>query len=225
MENKLVSEEQLGQIVRYAHAVGIDLCEAVLQKKIAPPDAVMAAYAESIGLPFVHLPDISVAEEVVVQVDPKTVRQYSFVPVSIDQGHVLLATTKPVIPDVADELRMIFNLPVRCVICTPTELSAAIAKYYPRGATRMIQAEQNKVPSPQSVAKKPKRAEPMSDEEKKDLILKTFAAFNFTVAFVYFASPYLPLPRMIVNSSSLTLLAGAVLACVAAFTTWKLQSR
>ena len=224
-ENKLVSKEQLEQVVRYAYAVGIDLCEAVLQKKIAPSDAVMAAYAESIGLPFVHLADISIDEDVVVQVDPKTVRQYSFVPVSIDQGHVLLATTKPVIPDVADELRMIFNLPVRCVICTPAELSAAIAQYYPRGATRIIQADRGKIPSLQPVTGKPKPIEQMSDAEQRDRLFKTVATFNFTVAFVYFASPFLPLPRIIVNSSSLTLLVGAILGGVTAFAIWKASSR
>ena len=225
-ENQLVSAEQLEQVARYAHAVGIDLCEAVLQKKIAPPDVVMAAYAESVGLPFVHLPDISVDEEIVVQVDPKTVRQYSFVPVSIDQGHVLLATTKPVIPDVADELRMIFNLPVRCVICTPTELSAAISKYYPRGATRMVQAEQGKVPLSQQSAKKPKSVEPMSDEDKRDRFLKTLATFNFTVAFVYFAASFLPVPRIIANLSPVMLLLfGAIVGVVAASVMWKNLSR
>ena len=56
MENKLVSAEQLEQVTRYARAVGIDLHEAVLQKKIAPSDAVMMAYAESVGQKNVLFP-------------------------------------------------------------------------------------------------------------------------------------------------------------------------
>ena len=232
--NKLVSEEQLKQIVSYAHAVGIDLCEAVLQKKIASPDAVMMAYAESVGLPFAHLADLSVDEEVAAQVEPMTARQHSFVPVSVDHGYVLLATTKPVIPDVVDELRIIFNLPVRCVICTPSELSAAIAQYYPRGAVRVTKAEPKvepeakrvKVPPvQQSAEEKMQPLEPMSEEDKKDRLWKTVAAFNFTVASVAFASLYLPPSWKLGLSFSMFLMLGAIVGSVTALITWRLSSR
>ena len=221
-DNGLVSEEQLKQIVSYAHAVGIDLYEAVLQKKIAPPEAVMMAYAESLGLPFVHLADISIDEEVAAKIDPMTARQYSFVPVSIDQGHVLLVTTKPLIPDIVDELRMIFNLPVRYVICTPAELNVAITTYYPRGTARIAKAERSKEPPPTTENKKPKPATPMNDADKRDRLLQTFATFNFTVAFVFFSSYYLPLPKgMGIPFGILTVVIGGIAASIA----WKLGSR
>jgi len=226
LANKLVSEEQLKQTTQYASAVGIDLHEAVLQKKIAPPDAVMMAYAESVGLPFVHFTDISVDEEVTVQIDPVTARQYSLVPVSIDQGFVQVAATKPVVPDVADELRMIFNLPVRCVICTPAELSAAITEYYPRGAVRMTKPEQRTPePKPKPVPKQKKTAEPMNAEDMKDRTMKTFAAFNFTVALVYFSSFYTPLWRWMGDSSILLLTLGAFVGGVVALIVWRMSSR
>ena len=227
--NQLVSGEQLKQIASYAQAVGIDLHEAVLQKKIAPPEAVMMAYAESVGLPFVHLADVSVDENVVVQVEPMTARQNSFVPISIDQGHVLLATTKPILPDAADELRMTFGLPVRCVLCTPTELSDAIARYYPRGAVRVANTEPEKasvpVPKPK---KKPKPTEPISVEEMKNRAMMSFVAFNFSFAFVFFLVYYLHIPRVIYNSDYcfwLVVLLGFLTGGLAALTMWKISSR
>ena len=224
LANKLVSREQLTQIDSYAHAVGIDLCEAVLQKKVAPPEAVMMAYAESLGLPFVHFDDLSIDEAIAAQVDPMTARRCSFVPISIDQGHVLLATTKPVLPDVADELRMIFDLPVRCVICTPAELSAAIVKHFPRDAARVTKIEHSNEPVP--VAKeKPKPVEPMNDAEKKDRLLKSFMTFNFTFALIYFASSYLFFPRWVVNSTPLLLLFCVIVSGIAAGIAWKTLSR
>jgi len=226
-EDKLVSVEQLKQIARYAHAVGIDLHEAVLQKKIASPEAVMMAYAESVGLPFMHLGEVSFDEEVTVQVDPMTARQHSFVPISIDHGHVLLAATKPVVPDVVDELRMVFNLPVRCAICTPAELSAAIVKYYPRDSSRIIKVDQAKAPPPEVkklTAKKPKPVEPMNNEEMKELLLKSFVAFNFSFAFVCFALNYLELLRGIYNEwyyFPVLILFGIIAGGLAAFVTWR----
>jgi len=227
IEQKLVSDEQLKQIIQYAHAVGIDLHEAVLQKKLAPPDAVMMAYAESIGIPFMHLADVSVDETVAAQIDPMTARQYSVVPVSIDHGYVLLLTTKPIIPDIADKLRMVFNLPVRCAICTPAELSDAIAQYYPRDTARMVSAERNKVFRPQPVTKKPQKpVKPMNQEEKKDRFMKTFAAFNFMFAFTFLATYYLPLPRWIGGQSFLFFLfLGVLLGGIASRAAWKALSR
>jgi hypothetical protein len=224
-DNKLVSVEQLKQIVAYAHAVGIDLYEAVLQKKIAPPDAVMMAYAESIGLPFIHLSGVSIDEEVAARIDPMTARQHSFVPISIDQGHVLLATTKPIIPDVADKLRMIFNLPVRCVICAPAELNVTITTHYPRGTAQIANTERSNILAPQKTppAKPLKPAEPMSEAESKDRFLKTFVAFNFTFAFVYFSLHYLPLLKGM--GFSTFVLIGIVTSGIAAGITWKTLSR
>ena len=225
-EQRLVSDEQLAQSIQYAHAIGIDLCEAVLQKKIAPPEAVMMAYAESIGLPFVHLADVSVDEEVAAQIDPMTARQYSVVPVSIDHGHVLLATTKPIIPDIADELRMVFNLPVRCAICTPAEMNDAIAKYYPRDAVRIVKTDRSKVSQPQPVPKKPQQpVKPMGKEEIKERLMKTFATFNFTFAFTFLTPYFLPIPRWIGDQTVLFLFLGFLLGGIAARGAWKSASR
>ena len=231
LENKLVSVEQLTQVTSYAHAVGIDLHEAVLQKKIASPEAVMMAYAESVGLPFIHLADVSVDESVALHIDPMIARQYSFIPISIDQGHVLLATTKPVILDVMEELRMAFDLPVRCVICTPADLSAALTEHYPRGAVRIARTEPN--PAPQTVSKPKKKpvpipAEPMGDEAINDRFWKSVVAFNFAFAFACFALNYLQLLRGIYNAwyyFPTLVLIGALTGGLAALATWRTLSR
>ena len=219
LANKLVSEEQLQQTIRYAQAIGIDLYEAVLQKRIASPDDVMMAYAESIGLPFIRLADSAIDEDMIAHVDPIMVRQYSFIPVSRDQGYVLLATTKPVIPDVEEELRMIFNLPVRCAICSPAELSEAITKYFPRGTSPIIKSERKKISPPKQSVPQPKPVEPLNDEEKKNRLLVSIVAFNFSVAFVCFALYHLRFPWHQLP------LFGIVVGVVVAFVVWKKLSR
>ena len=229
-ENQIVSEEQLKQIIRYAHAVGIDLYEAVLQKKVAPPDEVMMAYAESVGLPFVHLDDVTVDEEVAAQVAPMIARQHSYVPVSIDHGYVWVITTKPLIPDVADELRMIFTLPVRCALCTPSELSSVIARYYPRDTPRIDKAERSKIlppqpHQPQPVAKQREPIEPMNPAELKNRVMATVATFNFTVAAVWFAFFYLPVLKRLGYSSYMLALISLVIGGLAAFTAWQTLRR
>jgi hypothetical protein len=219
-ENKLVSGEQLKQIVQYAYAVGIDLHEAILQKKVAPPEAVMMAYAESLGLPFARLADVSIDEEVVARVDPMIARQNSFVPVSIDQGHILVVAAKPVIPEVEAELRSAFNLPVRHVLCMPGELSAALTKYYPRGTAQPA--------TKQRAPKEQEPVEPINEEEAKDRLLKSIIAFNFAFAFVGFGLNYLHIPRGIYNTLyyiPFIMFLGIIGGGIAGVAVWKLLSR
>jgi hypothetical protein len=160
-----------------------------------------------------------------------TARQHSFVPISIDQGHVLLATTRPIIPDLADEIRMTFGLPVRCVICTPAELNAAIAEYYPRDSSRVIKVEQVKTSPSEAMKpkiKKPTPVKPMSDEEIRDTFWKLVVAFNFSLAFVCLGLNYLQLPRGTYNTwyqIPTTILLGAIAGGIVVFITWHVLRR
>lgn len=172
----------------------------------------MLAYAESIGLPFVNLDDIPVDEFYAPQMDPNTVRQHSFVPVMADMGKLILASPSPVSLDVEDELRMIFEMPVRSAICTPAQVNAAIGKYYPRDAVQRIASRDSMgtadaasaalsaaaggASSSKTAAPKEKRVtrekKPLSAEAKKNRLKVTLVAFNFAFMATSFVKYFLP---------------------------------
>ena len=131
---KICTPEQVKKAGTYADAVGLELYQAALQHKLAPPETIMLAYAESIGLPFISLDDIGVDEEFAPQIPPLMARQHSFVPVMVTDGKLLLASPSPINPDIEQELRMLFDMPIRSVICVPNQVNEAIAKYYPKDA-------------------------------------------------------------------------------------------
>jgi len=229
----IVTPEKMKPVKNYSNATGIDLHEAVLQQKLAAPEVVMLAYAESIGLPFVSLSDIGVDEEYAPQINPNTARQHSFVPLMVDQNQLLLTSPRPVNPDVEEELRMLFGMPVRSTICTQAEISAAIAKYYPRDAVQLVrkQGGDTSTVTAQPAATKPKAAPvessgPMSEEEKKNRLMMTIIAFNFPAMGVFFGVPYTGLLRgqSIIEVSVLTV-CGLLAGGVAAFVTWNKLSR
>src|SRR3990172_6725775 len=132
LANKLIDQEQLKKARNYATAVNVEIRDAVLQQKLAAPEAVMLAYAESAGLPYVELEDVGIDEQLVPQIPPSTARQHSCVPVMIDQGQLLMASPNPLVPDVEENLRLRLGMPVRTVLCTPASVNQAIAKHYPR---------------------------------------------------------------------------------------------
>ncbi|MDR0611393.1 MAG: general secretion pathway protein GspE [Planctomycetaceae bacterium] len=234
--NNIVPSDRMKQVKSYADTVGIDLQEAVLQQKIAAAEVVMLAYAESIGLPFVSVEDIGVDETIAPQINPNTARQHSFVPLMVDRGQLLLASPKPVNPDVEEELRMIFDMPVRSTICVPAEINTAIAKYYPRDAVQLIRktdgstaaAKGTPAPSSKSSAAKSESVEPMSDEEKKNRLMNSIVVFNFSVMIVCVGLYFLNFPRALQNhwlQFPVLALLGVIVGGIAALFTWKKFTR
>jgi hypothetical protein len=166
--------------------VGLEVRDALVQQKMATADVVMLAYAESLGLPYVELEDVGVDEQLVPQISPTMARQHSCVPVMADEGQLLMASPNLLLPDVEEELRLRFNMPVRTVLCTPASLNAVIAEHYPRDAAEPAAptAKKAKQPATKKAAPKP-QSEPLSQEEKaRRQKLFVVIAFNVTVIMV-----------------------------------------
>ncbi|MDR3182654.1 MAG: hypothetical protein LBT89_07000 [Planctomycetaceae bacterium] len=223
----IVSAEQLEQIKRYAENVGIDLHEAVLQQRNtmaqgAAADTVMLAYSESVGLPFVHIGDMTVDENVTTQVNAKTARHYGIVPFAVNAGFVQVFACKPILPDAEEALKAVFNLPVKCLLCLPNELNAAVTQYFPQGNTAAAQTS-SAAPT-KSRHNKPETQKPLSDEETRSRLLSSIVAFNFSVFFICTTLYYLQIPRGLHNTPyqfPVLALCGIIGGSVAAFITWK----
>ena len=131
---KLLTAEQLAKAKNVATAIGVDLRDAVMQQKLAKPDAVMQAYADSLGLPFIDLSMMTLDASLIPKLPAVLARQHSMRPLLIDDEKVIVASPNPLRPEVEDELRLRIGLQVRCVLCTPADIHEVINKHYPREA-------------------------------------------------------------------------------------------
>lgn len=182
---KVVDRDQLEKARSFAEATGLEVRDAVLQQKMAPPETVMLAYAESVGLPYIDLEDVGVDESLVPQVPPALARQHSCVPVMADEGKVLVASPNPLAPDVEEELRLRFERPVRTVLCTAAGIHAAIAKHYTGEAAAAAAAtaaagKKKKVKKTSPSDEEP--TEPLNEEDRnKRRVMFAIIAFNIAV--------------------------------------------
>ncbi len=182
LANQSVDRDQLQKARSYANAIGLEIRDALVQQKVAPAETVMLAYAESVGLPYVELEDIGIDEELAPRVPPPLARQHSCVPVRIDAEQLLVASPNPLVPDVEEELRLRFEMPVRTVLCTAAGINAAVAKYYPRDAVAPAAAPSAGPPSAAKPATKKRESSTLSREEKTAQRGKiAFVAFNSVV--------------------------------------------
>lgn len=240
---KVLSPSDLDKARRFAKTIGVEIRDAIMQQRLAPPDQVMQSYAESEGLPYVDLADVSMDESLIPRIPATLARQHSCAPLMVDDGRLLVMSPNPLLPEVEDQIRLRLGLPVRTVLCTPAAIHEVINKYYPRsaaaaemagappprpaapaatssasGAARTAPAADR--PPPQTAPPAPAKPALNSEEARKERLLYTIVAFNFTFfGWVIIAS------TMFTSVSLFTKWApAAVLALAAAGLVWWLKS-
>jgi len=185
LANKVLDQDQLTKAKNFANAVNVDVRDAVLQQKLATPEAVMLAYAESEGLPYVELEDVGVDEQLAPQIPPSTARQHSCVPVLADEGQLLMASPNPLVPDIQEDLQLRLGMPVRTVLCTPSSINAAVAKYYPRDTAEPASPVGKAEPTKKKKAAKPAALAPAApltrEEQARRQLMFAIIAFNLVV--------------------------------------------
>src|SRR5262245_59908586 len=110
------------------------------------PAIAAQALAQERGLPYLELTDMHPDDAVLDQVPKETVKQHSILPLFIDDDVLLIACTSQIGPELEDELRMRFNIPVRTALAAPQAITQGISKYYAAGM-------RNAAPEPEPTAK------------------------------------------------------------------------
>mgnify|MGYP000176879108 CR=1 FL=1 len=158
LSRKMLTPEQLNRVRAFADAVGLPIRDALLQQKSVSAEAVMQAYAESVGLPYVDLAETGIDETLVLQIPTAVARNFSCVPVMVDDGQLLIASPNPLNPDMEEHLRHRVGMPVRSVFCTPAGVNAAIDKYYSREALQAAAAAAKQAAATKASAARPEPA-------------------------------------------------------------------
>jgi hypothetical protein len=187
LATKVIDQAALDKARNFAKAINVEVRDALVQQKLAKYDAVLPAYAESIGLPYLDLTDIPLNPALIAGVPSHIARQHSCVPVMIDEGQLLMASPNPLDPNVEEELRLRFSLPVvRTVLCSPANINDVLAKYVPKdgSAPEPAVAAATIAPaaaqSPQAAAAPApaKPSGPLTDEQKKQRLLYSILSCN-----------------------------------------------
>jgi hypothetical protein len=228
LAGKVIDQAMLDKARNFSKAIGVDVRDALVQQKLARYEEVLPAYAESIGLPYLDLSDVPINPQLIASVPAHIARTHSCVPVMIDGNELLMASPNPLDPNVEEELRLRFSMPVRTVLCTPRNVNDVISKYVPKDA---VTAPPPAAATAAPVAGQPapaagaapavaKPTGPMTDEEKKErqnlALIATFGTgmvltnvLKWGVGMGFFAS------------MAIALTAGAIAGAI----TWKMKSR
>lgn len=222
---KAVPAAAIDQARKLADTIGIELHEALLQKKLAPAEVVMQAFADSKGLPYLEVADIELDESLIPVVPALLARQHSICPVLQGDGKVIVASPRELAPDVEDQLRLRYDKPIRTVICTATAMTELINRYYPKEAL----AQQSAAVAPAATTSAaPSAAAPAAGSQKsrtdraKERLQFTFIALAMTTFVIVMLASVL---GYTLQYGTLTVFGGAlVVGLLAAGVTWLVKS-
>ena len=163
-----ISSDQRKEAESFADARGLAMRDAVVQMKLVDADTATRAFATELGYSYIKLEDAIPDDSVLDKVPRNLVKRHSCLPLFVDDDVLLVACVHEPAPELEEELRLRYNVPMRPVMATPLAINQAITKYYAPGMRDEAVSDGGKKPKPKKAeksAKKPaKTLKPAADD-------------------------------------------------------------
>lgn len=129
LDDGLVTEAQLLAALDETMARGSTLGRTLVELGVLTESQLVKALANQVGMAFVDLDDYPVDRTAVSLVPGSLCRRYSVLPVALEGGSIVLATSDPGNVMAVDDVRSVSGMPVIPVIATHDNLLRAIDRF------------------------------------------------------------------------------------------------
>jgi general secretion pathway protein E len=138
VKEALITPEVLALALARVHTTGESLGEALVSMGAVAANDGLRVVALQHGLTYLSRDEMPPTLPVVKNLSLKYLRQYSVCPLGVDGGVLTVATSDPLNPVIADDLRQATGLSVRIVVSPLEAITDALERTY-EGATTQIQ--------------------------------------------------------------------------------------
>ena len=135
VEEGLTTADVIAQAAARAEKTGEFLGEALIAMGAVSNEDVLRALALQLELPYLSRDELPSPLPILKNLSPKYLRQYAVCPVSVDGNQLTVATSDPLNPLIADDLRQSTGLDVKLVVSHPEAITEAIDRTYEGVAT------------------------------------------------------------------------------------------
>ena len=126
----LVNNEQLEQALREQSRGGERLEQTIARLGFASTEQVMRALADELAMPFVRLDETDIEDDAVRAVPPRLIFKLRAMPVRIEAGRLVVATSDPLRLDAFDQLQVAAGMPVTLVVAEDGDIGIQIKNRY-----------------------------------------------------------------------------------------------
>ena len=165
IDEGLVTPDQIEYALKAAKADGMMLGEKLIQLGYVTQESVADALSNQLGLPRVHLSEITINEDLLKVVPGEVLRKYTMIPIDYSENNinmVKVAMADPMNMGAFDNFTIVTNLQVDACVASRYEIESALDKYYTDDETRKVMER----------FKSERRREFGDEEEKEDRILE-----------------------------------------------------
>ena len=128
-----MTREQVKEARAFADMRGLSMRDAVVQMKLVDAESATRAYAQELGLSYVDVSEMNPADSVLDELPRSVVKRNSILPLFEDDDMLLVACIHEPTPELEDEIRLRFGIPMKAVLATSLAVNQAIAKHYAPG--------------------------------------------------------------------------------------------
>ncbi|MCF7864087.1 MAG: Flp pilus assembly complex ATPase component TadA [Kiritimatiellales bacterium] len=138
----LFDEAQLAAILAHTRENSLPIREAVLAASPVKEEIFLEKLADAMGLPFQRLKNVEIESHILEKLPTKAIFQYNVVPLAEEGNSLLVATSNPFSPGLAEGLRLAAECRIKLVLSPDEDISTTAKKFYGVGAEtldRMMQ--------------------------------------------------------------------------------------
>ncbi len=139
----LFNAEQVRVLATEAASADMPLGQVVAANGAVREGDFLKALGTVLQMPYRRLKDVEIAQDVLQRLPPKAVFQYNVIPVSVENGVLLVAVADPFVPGLVDSLRLASGLRVKLSLSPSEDISQAAKAFYGVGAETVDQMMQD----------------------------------------------------------------------------------
>jgi len=151
VERGLLTLDKLGEIQGRAALTLQGVDRLLIQEAIVNETDLLKAFSEASGIPFHNIGDFKIEQEAIDKVTAKVALRHRIVPLTFQNGILLLATSRVPNLTTVDGLRMVLDAGIDFVLCPESDVSMSLTHFYGLGAETIDQliAEAEAMPQEQ----------------------------------------------------------------------------
>ncbi|MDD7333088.1 MAG: ATPase, T2SS/T4P/T4SS family [Lachnospiraceae bacterium] len=133
IEERLITQEQLGKALEIAKESGKKIGETLVEIGYTTDEAIMRALSNQLGIEIVSLAGVQIPDDMINLVNASVLRKNRMVPLEYFQGNmniVKVAMADPMDMAAIDDFTIISNMQVEPVLALPSEIMVTLDRYF-----------------------------------------------------------------------------------------------
>jgi type IV pilus assembly protein PilB len=152
-EQGLIDDLQYEEVVAEVKRSGTPVFQILQDFGVMDADAILQAEANQLGTEVISLRNRDLPPQVINAIPANAARTYRCIPVELNDGTLRVAFEDPLDPGRVDELTYLAKMDIQVVVASPTEIEAAIEKYYGQEASADVRQILKELGADEEIAK------------------------------------------------------------------------